>query len=257
MIFQAGDAIMTVRGQRDIDGLRSAGRVVAETLETMKAALKEGMTTKELDQIGAAVLKRYGAHSAPSKLYRFPGTTCISVNEEAAHGIPSDRVIRKGDLINIDVSAELGGYYADTGFSVPFGITGGVLFDLCACSQRALRKGLGVARAGEKINRVGEVVERTARDAGFSVIRNLAGHGIGFKLHEDPEILSWKDPRQRARFTKGMAVAVETFVSTGGEFAVENGDGWTLVADDGGFVAQYEHTIVITEGEPMIMTKLG
>jgi methionyl aminopeptidase len=247
---------MTVRGQKDIDGLRAAGRVVAETLETMKAALAEGITTRELDRIGAEVLKRHGAHSAPAKLYRFPGKTCISVNEEAAHGIPSDRVIRKGDLVNIDVSAELGGYFADTGFSIPFGIEQGELADLCACSQRALRKALSVARAGEKINRIGEVVEQTARAAGFSVIRNLAGHGIGHKLHEDPEILSWKDPRQRGRLHKGMALAVETFVSTGGEFAVENGDGWTLVADDGGFVAQYEHTIVVTEGEPLVMTRL-
>ena len=247
---------MTVQGQKDLDGLRAAGRVVAETLETMKQSLREGMTTKELDLIGAAVLKRHGAHSAPSKLYRFPGTTCISVNEEAAHGIPSDRVIRKGDLINIDVSAELGGYYADTGFSIPFGMESGTLADLCACSQRALRKGLSVARAGTKINRIGEVVEQTARASGFRVIRNLAGHGIGRTLHEDPSILSWKDPRERGRLHKGMALAVETFVSTGGDYAVENGDGWTLVADDGGFVAQYEHTIVVTDGEPMIMTRL-
>lgn len=247
---------MTVRGQRDIDGLRAAGRVVAETLETMKESLREGMTTRELDLIGAAVLKKHGANSAPSKLYRFPGATCISVNEAVAHGIPSDRVIRKGDLINIDVSAELGGYFADTGFSVPFGIEPGELTALCDCSHRALRKALGVARAGEKINRMGEVVEQTARAAGFSVIRNLAGHGIGFKLHEEPEVLSWKDPRQRGRLHKGMALAVETFVSTGGEYAVENGDGWTLVADDGGFVAQYEHTIVVTDGEPLVMTRL-
>jgi len=247
---------MTIQGQKDLDGLRESGKVVAETLETMKAALREGMTTRELDLIGAAVLKRHGAHSAPSKLYRFPGTTCISVNEEAAHGIPGDRVIRKGDLINIDVSAELNGYYADTGFSVPFGMEKGELVDLCLCSHRALKNALGAARAGVKINRVGEVVEQTARAAGFSVIRNLAGHGIGRKLHEDPSILSWKDPRERGRLHKGMALAVETFVSTGGEFAVENGDGWTLVADDGGFVAQYEHTIVVTEGEPLVMTRL-
>jgi methionyl aminopeptidase len=247
---------MTIQGQKDLEGLREAGKVVAETLETMKSALREGMTTRELDLIGAAVLKRHGAHSAPTKLYRFPGTTCISVNEEAAHGIPGDRVIRKGDLINIDVSAELGGYYADTGFSVPFGMEQGELVDLCACSHRALKKALSVAQAGVKINRIGEVVEQTARASGFSVIRNLAGHGIGHKLHEDPSILSWKDPRERGRLKKGMALAVETFVSTGGDFAVENGDGWTLVADDGGFVAQYEHTIVVTDGEPLVMTRL-
>lgn len=248
---------MTVRGQHDIDGLRTAGRAVAETLETMKASLREGMTTRELDAIGAGVLKKHGATSAPAKLYRFPGTTCISVNEEAAHGIPSDRVLRKGDLINIDVSAEVGGYFADTGFSVPFGIDpDDELAALCACSRRALNNALSVARAGAKINRIGEVVERTARAAGFEVIRNLAGHGIGFKLHEDPEILSWKDPRQRGVLRKGQALAIETFVSTGAHFAVEKGDGWTLVADDGGYVAQYEHTVVVTDGDPLVMTRV-
>src|SRR5690606_7672066 len=164
--------------------------------------------------------------------------------------------IRKGDLINIDVSAELEGYYADTGFSIPFGIGSGTLADLCACSQRALRKGLSVARAGGKVNSIGEVVEQTARASGFSVIRNLVGHGIGFKLHESPDIPSWKDPRQRDRLHKGMALAVETFVSTGADFAVEADDGWTLMAEDGGFVAQYEHTIIVTDGEPMVMTTL-
>lgn len=247
---------MTIRGQRDLDGLRAAGRVVAETLETMKAAMREGMTTRELDQMGAEVLKRHGANSAPYKMYRFPGTTCISVNEEIAHGIPSERVLRRGDLVNIDVSAEFGGYYADTGFTVPLGVEDGALVELCACSRRALGRALRAARAGEKLSRVGEVVEREARASGFSTIRNLAGHGIGRTLHESPEILSYYEPRQQGRFGKGMAVAIETFVSTGGVFAEESGDGWTLVADDGGYVAQYEHTVVITEGEPEIMTKL-
>jgi methionyl aminopeptidase len=246
---------MTIRGQNDLEGLRRAGRAVAETLETMKAALREGMTTRELDAVGAEALRQRGATSAPSKLYRFPGATCISVNEEAAHGIPGDRVIRKGDLVNIDVSAEVGGYFADTGFSVPFGVDDPELLALCACSRRALDKALAVARAGVPVRKVGEAIEKEARASGFEVIRNLCGHGIGFKLHEKPDILNWPDPKEKAVFAKGMAVAIETFVSTGGAFAVEKGDGWTLVADDGGFVAQYEHTVVITDGAPMVMTR--
>ncbi len=247
---------MTIRGQNDLDGLRAAGRVVAETLEIMKGALREGVTTRELDAIGAEALKTRGARSAPASLYRFPGATCISVNEEVAHGIPSDRVIRRGDLVNIDVSAELEGYFADTGFTVPVGLEAGRLVDLCACSRRALRSALRAARAGEPLNRVGAAVEREARASGFSTLRNLAGHGIGRVLHEAPEILSYYEPRQRGRFGLGMAVAIETFVSTGGTFAEETGDGWTLVADDGGYVAQYEHTVVITDGEPMVMTRV-
>lgn len=246
---------MTVRGQRDIEGLRRAGRAVAETLEAMKAALREGMTTRELDAIGAEALRRRGATPAPAKLYRFPGATCISLNEEAAHGIPGDRVIRKGDLVNIDVSAEVGGYFADTGFSIPFGVDDPELLSLCACSRRALQKALSVARAGTPVRKVGEVIEREAHAAGFEVIRNLCGHGVGFRLHEEPDIFNWPDPRDRTVFRKGMVVAIETFVSTGGTFALEKEDGWTLVADDGGYVAQYEHTVVITDGEPLVMTR--
>lgn len=246
---------MTIRGQKDLEGLRRAGRAVAETLEIMKTSLREGMTTRDLDAVGAEALRVRDATSAPSKLYRFPGATCISVNEEAAHGIPGDRVIRKGDLVNIDVSAEVGGYFGDTGFSVPFGVEDPELLSLCACSRRALDKALAVARAGVPVRKVGEAIEKEARASGFEVIRNLCGHGIGFRLHEKPDILNWPDPREKAVLAKGMAVAIETFVSTGGSFAVEKGDGWTLVADDGGYVAQYEHTVVITDGAPMVMTR--
>jgi methionyl aminopeptidase len=247
---------MTIQGQMDIEGLKKAGFAVADTLETMKQALRDGITTRELDQIGAERLKKHGAVSAPIKMYRFPGATCISVNREVAHGIPSDRVVRTGDLINIDVSAELNGYYADTGFTVPFGVTDPTLLNLCACSKRALGKALGVARAGAKLNSIGDVVQREAKSSGFDVIRNLTGHGIGRKLHEEPSIFSYYDPKQRGRLGKGMVVAIETFVSTGGRFAEETGDGWTLVADDGGFVAQYEHTVIVTEGEPIVVTRI-
>jgi methionyl aminopeptidase len=247
---------MTVRGQKDIDGLKKAGFAVADTLEAMKSALADGITTRELDRIGAERLKRHGAVSAPSKLYRFPGSTCISVNHEVAHGIPGDRVLRKGDLVNIDVSAELDGYYADTGFTVPFGVDDPLLLELCACSRRALKRALSVARAGEKLNRIGQVVEREAHAAGFETIRNLTGHGIGHKLHEDPSIFSYYEPRQRGALAKGQVVAIETFVSTGARWAEELEDGWTLVADDGGYVAQYEHTVIVTERDPIVVTRL-
>jgi len=218
--------------------------------------LEPGITTRELDQLGRAMLELEGARSAPELTYNFPGATCISVGPDCAHGIPDGTVIKPGDLVNIDVSAELDGYYADTGFTVPFGVTDSQLLDLCACSKRALGKALGVARAGARLNRIGEVVEREALASGFDVIRNLTGHGIGRKLHEEPSIYSYYDPRQRGNLSNGMVVAIETFVSTGGRWAEENGDGWTLVADDGGYVAQYEHTVIVTEKEPIVLTKL-
>lgn len=246
---------MTIRDDADLKGLSRAGRAVAVTLEEMKARLRPGMTTRELDRIGAEVLARFGAVPAPAKLYRFPGTTCISVNDEVAHGIPSGRVLREGDLVNLDVSAELGGYFADTGYTLLVGEGAPALADLCACSRRALGKALAVARTGVPVRHVGAAIEREARAAGYTVLRNLTGHGVGRRLHEDPNIPGWADPTERARLQRGMVVAIETFVADGGEFAVDGEDGWTLYADDGGFAAQYEHTVVITDGEPIVLTK--
>ena len=247
---------MTIRDEADLKGLTLAGRAVATALEEMKARLRPGVTTRELDRVGAETLAKHGAVSAPAKLYRFPGTTCISVNEAVAHGIPSDRVLREGDLVNLDVSAELGGYYADTGFTALVGSGASGLVDLCACSRRALGKALAVARTDVPVRHVGAAIEREARASGYTVLRNLAGHGVGRKLHEDPSVPNWPDPRERARLRRNMVVAIETFVATGGEYAVEAGDGWTLHADDGGFAAQYEHTVVITDGEPIVLTKV-
>ena len=241
----------------DIDALRKVGRVVAETLELMKRSLEEGITTLELDELAERNLARYGAVSAPRKTYGFPGATCISVNEEVAHGIPSGRRIRKGDLVNLDVSAELDGYYADTGFTCLYESGDEELRKLCDCSRRALGKALKAVRAGAKLSRVGQAIEDEARGNGFSVIRNLTGHGTGGALHEHPEnILNYYDPRQQGRFAKGMVVAVETFVSTGAEYAEEAGDGWTLKTRDGSYVAQYEHSLIVTDGEPLVLTRL-
>ncbi len=250
---------MTVRNRFDIEALRRIGQVVAETLELMKAAMEVGIETRELDAIAARNFARHGAVSAPRKAYRFPGETCISVNEAIAHGIPGGRRIRKGDLVNLDVSAELDGYYADTGYTVAFESDDEELAKLCDCSRRALRKAVGIARTGCKLNRIGRTIEDEARRNGFSVIRNLTGHGTGGALHEEPpgEIRNWYDPRQKGTLAKGMVVAIETFVSTGAEWAEETGDGWTLTTEDGSRVAQYEHTLIVTDGDPIITTRLG
>jgi methionyl aminopeptidase len=246
---------MTIRNHFDIEALKRVGHVVAETLELMKASLAEGIETRELDAIAARNLARHGAVSAPIKAYNFPGATCISVNEAIAHGIPGNRRIRKGDLVNFDVSAELDGYYADTGFTVPFGTEDEELLKLCDCSRRALRKAIALARPGRKLNAIGRAIEDEAFSNGFAVIRNLTGHGTGSALHEHPEnICNYYDPRQKGALGKGMVVAIETFVSTGAEFAEEAGDGWTLTTEDGSYVAQYEHTLIVTDEGPIITT---
>jgi methionyl aminopeptidase len=248
---------MTIRNHFDIEALKRIGHVVAETLELMKAAIEEGITTLELDAIAGENFRRHHAVSAPKKVYGFPGHTCISVNEAIAHGIPSKRKIRKGDLINLDVSAELDGYFADTGFTIAFGNESKRIEKLCDCSRRALRKGIAQARPGNKLNLVGKAIENEAEQNGFSTIRNLTGHGTGGALHEYPDhIYNYFEPKQKEVFAEGMVVAIETFVSTGADEAHDAGDGWTLTTADRSLVAQYEHSLIVTSGGPIILTEV-
>lgn len=249
---------MTISRDAELQALLRVGRAVADALETMKRSLEPGMTTKELDDVGAAVLASHGAVSAPVKDYGFPGATCISLNDAVAHGIPDATPIRPGDWINLDVSACLDGFYADTGFTLQFRGADPELERLAACSKRALQRALGEARSGARLNRVGLAIEREASAEGFATVRNLCGHGVGRKLHEEPEgILNYYEPRQPGRFRKGQVVAIETFVSTGADEAIDAGDGWTLTTADGSRVAQYEHSVVVTDGHPLVLTRLG
>lgn len=246
---------MSIESEQDLEGLKRSGRVVALTVLEMARHLKPGITTKELDDIGAAFLKKHGARSAPIMAYNFPGWTCISVNDEAAHGIPGDRVIQAGDLVNIDVSAELDGYVTDTGstFAVPPVSPGKQ--KLMTCTKQALQNALSVARAGQSINAIGGAVEAQAKKCGFKVIRNLTGHGVGRHIHEEPRnVLNYYDNRDRRKLKEGMVLTIEPFLSTGAEAVITMRDGWTLKTPDGSLLAQYEHTIVITKGKPIIIT---
>ncbi len=246
---------MTVDSERDVEGLKAVGRVVATVLQGMLDAVELGMTTRELDEIGARLLERHGARSAPQVVYDFPGATCISVNEEAAHGVPGDRVIGSGDVVNVDVSAVMDGYFADTGGTsvVP---PSDVLKDrLCHAARTALRDAVAQARHGRRINEIGRAAQRVAKAHRFKIIRNLGGHGVGRGLHEEPEgILGYFDPRDPRTLHEGMVIAVEPFLSTRSTHVTEGPDGWTLVGDDGNLSAQYEHTIIVTRGAPIIVT---
>lgn len=247
---------MTIENQRDVDGILGAGRVVAKVRDAMLAAVEPGMTTAELDELGGRLLDRLGARSAPRLAYDFPGHTCISVNEEAAHGVPGPRVIQAGDIVNVDVSAELNGYFADTGGTTVVPPVSRSSALLCHATQRALDRALANARDGTPINRIGKVIEGTARAHGFKVIRNLAGHGIGRRLHEEPEgIVSYCDRRDRRRLRHGQVIAIEPFLSTRSTHVTETGDGWTLVGHPENRSAQFEHTVIITRGEPIVATR--
>lgn len=247
---------MTIETQDDVAALQRIGRIVSCVLHEMLEAAEPGMTTRELDALGEQLLERNGARSAPRLTYGFPGATCISINEEAAHGVPGDRVIRPGDVLNVDVSAELGGYFADTGGTrvVPPGDPRKTR--LCHATRTALEQAMQQARAGRPLNGIGAAIQRTARAYGFKIIENLGSHGVGRALHEEPEhIPGYFDPADRRVLEEGMVITIEPFLSTRSRVVTEAADGWTLVGVQGNLSAQYEHTMIITRGEPIVVTR--
>ena len=246
---------MTIDGEDQLEGLRRAGRVVAEARDAMLAAVEPGITTGELDVIGRNVLRAHGARSAPQVVHGFPAATCVSINDEAAHGIPSGfRKLREGDLVNVDVSAELDGWFADTGASAPVGRVDPLAARLLQATRLAQRDAMGAARAGRPMRHVGRAVERRAQRHGFTVIANLCGHGVGASLHEKPSVPSIDDPRDKTVLWEGLVLAVEPFLSTGARYAIEGDDGWTLRTPDGSLAAQFEHTMVVTDDGVELLT---
>lgn len=249
---------MTITQPDELDGLKDIGRIVANTLHAMAKAMEPGMTTRELDEIGRALLDRAGAVSAPQSTYDFPGATCISVNEEIAHGIPGARVIAPGDLVNIDVSASKDGYFADTGASFRVPPTRPLLDRLCRDGERAMAIGIAQVGADKPLAGIGNAIGRFASARGYTLIRNLASHGVGRSLHEYPEeIATWPTRRDRRRITRGLVLTVEPFLSTGGLMATDGADGWTLYSDPCAPVVQYEHTVVATDRGAIIVTLPG
>ncbi len=246
---------MTARTEAEIEALKRIGKIVGDAAREMVANVRPGITTKQLDAIGERFLAAHGAHSAPRTVYNFPGATCVSINNEAAHGIPGPRAVQPGDLVNIDVSAELDGFFADTGITVPVPPTTALQEKLLRSTRRALRVALSAAQAGRPLNAIGQAIEKEARAGGFQLIRNLTGHGIGRGLHEAPRgIRNYYDPTDRRILEVGMVLAIEPFLSPAASAVYTAGDGWTLLTEDGSLSAQYEHTIVITKGKPLVIT---
>lgn len=247
---------MSITKTSELIGMQQASQAVATALRQMVNYAQPGMSTKELDEYGAEILAAFGAKSAPYLTYGFPGSTCISVDNEFCHGVPSTgRVLKEGDLVNIDVSAELDGFWADNGASFVLGKDIHQHQRLVDASKNVLRKAINHIRGGVKIAEIGHLMEVEARKRGYRVIRNLGGHGIGRSLHEQPdELLNYKNRFDQRRFKKNSVVAIETFISTTSTYAVELHDGWTMVGDKGGYMAQHEHTIVVTDGKPIILT---
>ena len=248
---------MSITKESELIGMKKISEVVGTTLKLMREYAKVGISTKELDEFGGKILKCYGAKSAPYETYGFPGYSCISVNEEAAHGIPSEKkILKEGDLVNIDVSAELNGFWSDNGGSFVLGKDIHNHQPLVDASKNILRKAISNIKGGVKISEIGYLIETEAKKSGFKVIKNLAGHGVGRSLHEDPEnILNYRVRSNRERFKKNSTVAIETFISTNSTVALELNDGWTLVGNKGGYVTQHEQTILVTDNYPVILTE--
>jgi methionyl aminopeptidase len=245
---------MTIESQKDVEALQEIGRIVAFTLNEMKRQAVAGMTTKELDELGGRILHRHGAQSSPKKSFQFPGHTCISVNDEVAHGIPGNRVLQPGDLINIDVCAEKDGYVADTGHSFQLAPYSEPVLRLCDHTHQTMMKVIGSLRHGVKINEIGKIIQQEAKRGGYSVISDLCSHGVGRAVHEWPQIPPVYNKHDPRTLKAGLVITIEPFLSTGADYVVEQADGWTLRTPDRSFAAQHEHTIIITKDKPIILT---
>jgi methionyl aminopeptidase len=241
-------------GVAELEGLRATGRVVADTLAAMRAAVRPGVTTAELDAVAADVFAAAGARSGPQLDYDFPGVACISVNDEAVHGIPGPRALRDGDLVKLDVTAELRGFYADACVTVPVGGADPRALRLVACAERALAAALRVAKAGAPLNTIGATVERIVEASGYGVCVALTGHGIGRRIHEPPEVPNHFVPELDEPLADGQVITIEPIISAGTGETRDGGDGWTVVTADGALSAHAEHTVVIGPDGPEILT---
>lgn len=246
---------MSIDSSADWDGLRAVASVVSQTLGLLTRAVEPGVTTRDLDQLAARFLKSCGARSAPAMTYGFPGTVLISINEEIVHGIPGKREIAQGDLVSLDVTVELGGYVADAARSLVVPKGGHSAQRLVDCAKSAFDRGLEVARAGVRVNEIGRAVAREVQRQGFSVVKGLAGHGVGRAIHESPSVPNEWDRCQRDVLTEGLVITIEPMVSAGSARPVQLHDGWTMRTWDRSLAAHYEDTLVITSGEPVVLTR--
>jgi len=245
---------LSIQDEQELASLKAAGRIVRLVLDAMKAEVRPGVTTRFLDETGARVMHQQGARSAPSMVYQFPGASCISLNDEAVHGIPGDRRLKEGDLVKLDVTIEKDGFMADAAITVPVGRVTPQAEHLMECAERAFHKAMLVARAGFRVFEIGRIVEREVRKSGFSVVRELGGHGIGRTIHELPHVPNYADPQAHQIMNDGLVITVEPIISSGSGQVFTDKDGWTVRTEDHSLSAHFEHTLVVTSGAPILLT---
>lgn len=246
---------MTVNNERDLEGMKRAGQVVARTLDVLKAAVEPGITPAELDELAGQVFAQYGAFSAPRAEYNAPVNVFISVNEDIVHGLPTSRPLASGDVVSIDVTPNVGGYIADAAVTVAVPPVSPVATRLIACAEAAFAAAMKAARAGHPMNGIGKAIETEVSRRGFTLLRELQGHGVGWAIHEKPDVPSFYHPALKKPLHEGLVIAVEPMVSSGRNWRTKTlQDGWTISTTDGGIAAHFEHTIMVTKAAPLILT---
>jgi methionyl aminopeptidase len=245
---------MSVDTPEQLDGLKKTGRLVALTLRSLRAAVAPGITTGQLDAMARSIFLAHGARSGPILTYGYPGAVCISVDDEVVHGIPGTRRLRRGQLVTLDVAAELDGYHADAAITVAVGKADPQATRLIAATRAALAAGIRAAQPGAALRDVGAAVERTARHHGFRVFRELTGHGIGRAMHEDPTVPNWPAPHATERLTPGVVFTIEPMLASGSTRLALDRDGWTIRSQDGSRSAHEEHTIMVADNGPVVLT---
>jgi methionyl aminopeptidase len=246
--------MIILKNERDIEAMRSAGSVAAEVLNLVGNWIKPGVTTKEIDTYAANLIKERGAKSAFLGYRKYPGHVCISVNEQVVHGLPNDRRVNLGDIISLDVGVIYRGYIGDTAKTVAVGGCDLLAQKLMDVTERALYEGIGQALAGNRVVDISRAIQKYVESNGFSVVREFVGHGVGRSMHEEPQVPNFVDGKSSPKLRAGMTIAIEPMVNAGKPAVEILNDGWTVVTRDGLPSAHFEHTVLITENEPEILT---
>ncbi len=236
--------------------MRVAGRVVAEALEAMRAFIRPGVTTAQVDAVGEAVIRKAGATPSFKGLYNFPASVCVAVNDEVVHGIPGKRTLRKGDIIKVDTGAFLNGWHGDATLTVPVGEIDEESQRLVATTYDALLAGIAQCRSGKRIGDIGHAIQQYGESRGYGIVRQYVGHAIGRRIHEEPQVPNYGDPGVGTLLRKGMVLTIEPMLTVGTYETHTLPDKWTVVTNDGKRAAQFEHTVAITDGDPEILTVL-
>jgi methionyl aminopeptidase len=249
--------MITIKSGKEIETMAAAGRIVAETLAVVGRHVKPGVSTQELDRIAEDFIRRHpGARPSFKGLYDFPATLCTSINQEVVHGIPSPRrVLKEGDLLSVDVGVWLDGLHADSAATFPVGKITPEAERLLQVTQAALAAGIAQAKAGNHVGDIGHAVQEVAEKAGYSVVRELVGHGIGSAFHEEPQVPNYGKPKRGPRLTEGMTIAIEPMLNVGGPEIRTLEDKWTVVTEDGSLSAHFEHTVAIGDNGARVLTR--